>query len=116
MKIIFIIMALMSVSAMAQETDGQGVDAVTGASWQQAKKEAARKARKARWSGDSILSEEYRKFRVGGYGEILAQFKDYGINRFNGTAQGATSSATPSPSPASWWPATTASTSIGTWA
>lgn len=30
----------------------------------------------------------FRKFRFGGYGEILGQFKDYGINRFNGTSQG----------------------------
>ena len=27
-------------------------------------------------------SEEYTKFRFGGYGEIVAKFKDYGINRF----------------------------------
>ena len=30
----------------------------------------------------------YRKFRFGGYGEILGQFKDYGINRLNGTPSG----------------------------
>lgn len=30
----------------------------------------------------------YRKFRFGGYGEVLAQFKDYGINRFAGTSTG----------------------------
>lgn len=30
----------------------------------------------------------YEKFRFGGYGEILAEFKDYGINRFDGTSAG----------------------------
>ncbi len=30
----------------------------------------------------------YTRFRFGGYGEMLAQFKDYGINRLNGTPQG----------------------------
>ena len=33
---------------------------------------------------------EYEKFRVGGYGEMLASFKDYGINRFKGGAEGNT--------------------------
>lgn len=32
----------------------------------------------------------YRKFRFGGYGELLAQFMDYGINRFDGTSTGNT--------------------------
>lgn len=32
----------------------------------------------------------YNKFRFGGYGELLAQFMDYGINRFNGTNSGNT--------------------------
>lgn len=32
----------------------------------------------------------YRKFRFGGYGEILGQFMDYGINRFDGTDTGNT--------------------------
>ncbi len=30
----------------------------------------------------------YRKFRFGGYGEMLAQFMDYGTNRFAGTSDG----------------------------
>lgn len=30
----------------------------------------------------------YTSFRFGGYGEVLAQFKDYGINRLNGTPAG----------------------------
>lgn len=32
----------------------------------------------------------YEKFRFGGYGEMVASFKDYGINRLNGTAAGNT--------------------------
>lgn len=32
----------------------------------------------------------YNRFRFGGYGEMLAQFMDYGINRFAGTATGNT--------------------------
>ena len=28
--------------------------------------------------------EDYQKFRFGGYGEMVAAFKDYGINRFYG--------------------------------
>ena len=34
--------------------------------------------------------EEYQKFRVGGYGEVLASFMGYGTSRFNGTANGNT--------------------------
>lgn len=30
----------------------------------------------------------YSKFRFGGYGEMLAQFMDYGSNRFNGSSDG----------------------------
>ncbi|MBR7126167.1 MAG: hypothetical protein IKC86_06165 [Prevotella sp.] len=48
-------------------------------------------------SGASIASEPpvsadttFNRFRVRGYGEIVAQFKDYGINRFNGTDYGNT--------------------------
>lgn len=32
----------------------------------------------------------YKKFRFGGYGEMLGRFMDYGINRFSGTAAGNT--------------------------
>ena len=35
-----------------------------------------------------IYADGYNKFRFGGYGEILANFKDYGINRFRGTDNG----------------------------
>ena len=32
-----------------------------------------------------IYADGYDKFRFGGYGEVLANFMDYGINRFRGT-------------------------------
>lgn len=35
-----------------------------------------------------IYASGYNKFRVGGYGEALAKFMDYGINRFSGTSYG----------------------------
>ena len=35
-----------------------------------------------------IYASGYNKFRFGGYGEILANFMDYGINRFRGTDNG----------------------------
>ena len=34
--------------------------------------------------------EDYQKFRFGGYGEMVANFMDYGYNRFNGTSTGNT--------------------------
>lgn len=34
------------------------------------------------------LNGGFNKFRFGGYGEMVAAFKDYGINRFNGSASG----------------------------
>ena len=39
---------------------------------------------------DTIVSEydSYNKFRFGGYGEAMASFKDYGINRFAGSKEG----------------------------
>ena len=42
----------------------------------------------AQWNRDSTDMDTYGRYRIGGYGEILAQFKNYGINRFTGTAQG----------------------------
>ena len=36
-------------------------------------------------SSNSSSTEEYTKFRFGGYGEMVANFKDYGINRFYGS-------------------------------
>lgn len=33
---------------------------------------------------------EFTKFRVGGYGEVVAALKDYGLNRFNGSSAGST--------------------------
>lgn len=41
-------------------------------------------------SDEEKSSEDYSKFRVGGYGEAVAAFKDYGINRFNGSPYGNT--------------------------
>lgn len=35
-------------------------------------------------------TDSYNKFRMGGYGEMLAQFKNYGINRFYGGSTGNT--------------------------
>lgn len=35
-----------------------------------------------------IYASGYNKFRFGGYGEVLAQFMDYGINRYSGTSYG----------------------------
>lgn len=32
--------------------------------------------------------DDYKKFRFGGYGEMVASFKDYGINRFYGNSEG----------------------------
>lgn len=37
---------------------------------------------------DSIPDDGYSRLRVGGYGEIVASFKDYGTNRFSGTPDG----------------------------
>ena len=35
-------------------------------------------------------NDEYTRFRVGGYGEAVASFKDYGINRYYGNPNGNT--------------------------
>lgn len=35
-------------------------------------------------------NDEYTRFRVGGYGEVVASFKDYGINRYYGNPNGNT--------------------------
>lgn len=32
----------------------------------------------------NVTTDDYQKFRFGGYGEMVASFKDYGINRFSG--------------------------------
>ena len=42
----------------------------------------------AQWNNDSTEMDSYDKYRVGGYGEMVAAFKNYGINRFNGTSTG----------------------------
>ena len=33
----------------------------------------------------ATTDDDYKRFRVGGYGEIVANFMDYGLNRFTGT-------------------------------
>lgn len=42
----------------------------------------------AQWNNDSTEMDTYDRYRLGGYGEVVAQFKNYGINRFNGTTAG----------------------------
>ena len=49
---------------------------------------AAATAAPAMAQGDD--PDSYSKFRVGGYGEMLASFKGYGTNRFNGSTSGNT--------------------------
>lgn len=45
---------------------------------------------RAQWNADSTEYDTFDHFRLGGYGEAVAAFKNYGINRFNGTQQGNT--------------------------
>lgn len=71
---------LTSLSTMAQGTGNREVDGMTGASPQAEKCEAPKK--------DTVQTEGYKKYRIGGYGEMVAQFKNYGINRFSGTSTG----------------------------
>ncbi len=44
----------------------------------------------AQWNNDSTEWDSFGKFRVGGYGEMVASFKNYGINRFYGGSDGNT--------------------------
>ena len=44
----------------------------------------------AQWNTDSTEIDSYERFRVGGYGEVVAAFKDYGTNRFYGSSEGNT--------------------------
>lgn len=39
---------------------------------------------------EEIYASDYDKFRIGGYGEIVAAFQDYGTNRFYGSSEGNT--------------------------
>ena len=43
---------------------------------------------KAKQKIAATAEDDYEKFRVGGYGEMVAAFKDYGINRFYGGDNG----------------------------
>lgn len=40
------------------------------------------------WNSDSTEYDSFNRYRFGGYGEIVAAFKNYGINRFKGTSTG----------------------------
>ena len=44
----------------------------------------------AQWNNDSTEYDSFDRYRVGGYGEIVASFKNYGINRFYGGSNGNT--------------------------
>ena len=44
----------------------------------------------AQWNTDSTEIDSYQRFRIGGYGEAVAAFKDYGTNRFYGGSEGNT--------------------------
>ncbi len=44
----------------------------------------------AQWNNDSTELDSYDRFRIGGYGEMVAAFKNYGINRFYGGSDGNT--------------------------
>lgn len=50
--------------------------------------EAPRKAKRLRQLASN--DDSYEKFRFGGYGEMVASFMNYGINRFSGTNYGNT--------------------------
>ena len=54
-----------------------------------------------------IYAAGYNKFRFGGYGEILANFMDYGINRFRDTDNARKTIAIRSPYPVLSWPSIT---------
>ena len=80
--ILTFVLGLSSLCASAQEAVGNAVDATTGASRQVAKSEKQDKY--------SLEVDSYQKFRIGGYGEVLASFMGYGTSRFNGTTTGNT--------------------------
>ncbi len=42
----------------------------------------------AQWNTDSTDVDSYNRYRLGGYGEMVAAFKNYGINRLKGTSSG----------------------------
>ena len=44
----------------------------------------------AQWNTDSTEIDSYDRYRIGGYGEMVAAFKDYGTNRFYGGSEGNT--------------------------
>ncbi len=38
----------------------------------------------AQTRNDSTEMDSYDRYHIGGYGEMVTAFKDYGLNRFNG--------------------------------
>ena len=42
----------------------------------------------AQWNADSTEYDSFDRYRIGGYGELVGAFKNYGINRFKGTSNG----------------------------
>lgn len=71
-------------------------DGITGATTQHSEQATAatqnktekNKARKGHHHHHHRESETFNRFRVGGYGEAVAAFKDYGTNRFYGHPEG----------------------------
>lgn len=64
--------------------EAQNVDGVSGATTTQPSDSAAAKKSLTQ----TTSHDDFTKFRFGGYGEMLANFKDYGINRFYGGSDG----------------------------
>ena len=44
----------------------------------------------AQWNADSTEWDSYERWRLGGYGEAVAAFKDYKTDRMRNAAMGAT--------------------------
>ena len=42
----------------------------------------------AQWNADSTEYDSFDRYRIGGYGELVGAFKNYGITRFKGTSNG----------------------------
>lgn len=81
-KVLIFVLALSPLYAAADEIAGNDVDVTTGATRRAATTESMK--------SDSAQGYDYQKFRLGGYGEMLASFMGYGTSRFNGTPTGNT--------------------------
>ena len=64
---------LLSVNAL------QAVESEKVTSAEEGTETSANKEKKEKVAKDG---DDYKKFRFGGFGEMVASFKDYGINRF----------------------------------